>query len=271
LPDGAGLSSSAALEVLTTYFLLELSGQEMSRPQIARFCQKVENEFVKVSCGIMDQFSVAMGKENSAILLNCTSLEYQYIPLDLENYSLVIMNTNKKRELASSKYNERKKECDNALALLNEFGSFPNLCAAPIELAEKLKDPILKKRALHVISENQRVLEAVDALKNKDIAKFGALLTSSHLSLQHYYEVSGLELDTIVLEALKIKGCIGARMTGAGFGGCALALVEKNEVEIFKQKLSAIYYHKTHLIPSFYESKISDGVKEILAKSEILS
>ncbi len=264
LPAGSGLSSSAALEVLTAFLMLKIAGEKIHPVEIALLCQRVENEFINVSCGIMDQFSVAMGKENCALLLNCQSLDCQYIPLQLNEYTLVIMNTNKKRELASSKYNERKNECDAALNELQNHYPISTLCEAELYQVElHIIDETLKKRARHVISENARVKQSMEALKNNDLKKFGTLLTASHLSLQNDYEVSGFELDTIVSESLKIESCIGARMTGAGFGGCAIALVESSSVEEFKEKVSAVYYNKTSIIPAFYESKIGDGVREL--------
>ena len=264
LPAGSGLSSSAALEVLTAFLMLKIANEKINPVEIAQLCQRVENEFINVSCGIMDQFSVAMGKENCAILLNCHSLEHQYVPLNLNEYSLVIMNTNKKRELASSKYNERKNECDAVLNELQNHYPISSLCDAELYQVElHIINETLKKRARHVISENVRVNESMEALKNNNLKKFGALLTASHLSLKNDYEVSGFELDTIVAESMKIKSCIGARMTGAGFGGCAIALVESASIEEFKEKVSALYYNQTSIIPAFYESKIGDGVREL--------
>ncbi|MCX6181040.1 MAG: galactokinase [Bacteroidetes bacterium] len=264
LPAGSGLSSSASLEVLTAYSLLKINNQKINPIEIALLCQKVENEYIGVSCGIMDQFSVAMGKKDCAILLNCQSLKYEYVPLQLNEYSLVIMNSNKKRELASSKYNERKLECDTVLNDLQNHYSIANLCEAQLyQLDFHIIDETLKRRARHVISENNRVNSAIDALQNNDIKQFGELLTASHLSLKNDYEVSGFELDTIVEESLKINGCIGARMTGAGFGGCAIALVATDVVDIFKEKVSATYYAKTNILPAFYESSIGAGVHEL--------
>jgi galactokinase len=264
LPDGAGLSSSAALEVLIAYTMLKIADEEIDNIKIAKLCQQVENEFIKVNCGIMDQFSIAMGKENCAILLDCDTLHYSYVPLDLGDYSLVILNTNKKRELAESKYNERKNECDLILNTLNKYIQVPTLCSANLEQVNKyIENGVLKKRAKHVITENKRVFEAMTALNKKDLKQFGLLLTQSHHSLKHSYEVSGFELDTIVEEALKIKGCIGARMTGAGFGGCAIAIVRTESLESFKKEVFENYKTITGIAPSFYESKIGEGVKEL--------
>lgn len=265
LPNSAGLSSSAALEVLTGYMMMYQSGiTDIDRVKLSLLCQEVENHFINVNCGIMDQFSVAMGKKDNAILLNCDTLDYDYIPFQLENHSLVIINSNKKRGLADSKYNERRSECEKALEIINKTNSYENLCEAKIKDIEALaKNELLAKRAKHVITENIRVKKAVEALKNENLIEFGDLMIKSHESLREDYEVSGLELDTIVSEALKVKGCIGARMTGAGFGGCAIALVENNSIEAFKDSVSKGYTKTTGLIPDFYATVIEDGVKKL--------
>lgn len=263
IPDGAGLSSSAALEVLMAYIILYLENPEqIDRVEVAKICQKVENEFVGVNCGIMDQFAVSVGKKDSAILLDCASLYYEYAPLNLGDYSLVIMSTNKRRELADSKYNERRAECEKALEIINsnKEEKLPNLCAATLDDIESfITDETIKRRAIHVVTENQRVKKSMEMLKANDIKAFGALMTASHISLEKDYEVTGLHLDTLVHEALKIEGCIGARMTGAGFGGCAIALVDNNKVEEFKDKVSVAYEEVTEIKPSFYTSNIGEG------------
>ena len=270
LPDGAGLSSSAALEVLMAYIVLYLENQdkaeEIDRVEVARLCQKVENQFIGVNCGIMDQFAVALGKQDNAILLDCNSLYYEYAPLKLGNYSLVIMNTNKRRELADSKYNERRGECEKALEIINSHKEekLANLCEATVEdINEFIEDEIIKKRAIHVVTENERVKKSMEALKDNDIKAFGKLMTASHISLEKDYEVTGLHLDTLVHEALKIEGCIGARMTGAGFGGCAISLVEEDKVEEFKEKVSENYEKITGIRPSFYTSKLGEGTHRL--------
>ncbi len=263
IPDGAGLSSSAALEVLMAYIILYLENPEqIDRVEVAKICQKVENEFVGVNCGIMDQFAVSVGKKDSAILLDCASLYYEYAPLNLGDYSLVIMSTNKRRELADSKYNERRAECEKALEIINsnKEEKLPNLCAATLNDIESfITDETIKKRAIHVVTENERVKKSMEMLKANDIKAFGALMTASHLSLENDYEVTGLHLDTLVHEALKIEGCIGARMTGAGFGGCAIALVDNKKVDEFKEKVSIAYENVTGIKPSFYTSNIGEG------------
>lgn len=263
LPDSAGLSSSAAIEVLTAYMMLYKSlGENMDRLYITHLCQSVENSFIGVNCGIMDQFAVSMGRENSAVILDCHTLSYKYIPFKLEGYSLVIMNTNKKRELIESKYNERCEECEEGLRLLKHARDIKNLCEAELEeVYRNIREEILLKRARHVVTENQRVMRAVNALESENIEAFGRLLTESHMSLKNDYEVTGLELDALVFEAIKVTGCLGARMTGAGFGGCAIALVKNEEIEDFRNRVSEGYRLRTGLTPEFYVSVIGDGVK----------
>lgn len=263
LPDGAGLSSSAAIEVLMGYIALSTASEKnINKIELAKAAQSVENNYIGVNCGIMDQFAVANGKANNAILLDCATLEYTLVPFDLGDYSLVIMNTNKRRELADSKYNERRGECDQALAILNTKYNFKDLCSATIEsIDELITDLTIKKRALHVVKENQRVLKSIEILKQGDIPGFGKLLNASHDSLKDDYEVTGLELDSIVSEARNTKGCLGARMTGAGFGGCAIALVQNSEIDNFKKAVAQNYAVTTTLHPTFYTSAIGDGVK----------
>jgi galactokinase len=263
LPDGAGVSSSAALEVLTGFLLMSEAGiGEIDKINLAKLAQRVENQFVGVNCGIMDQFSVAMGKENQAILLNCQTLEYQYAPLQLADYSLVILNTNKRRELAEGKYNERRGECDKSLAIINQDHSFKDLCSVGLDLAmEKLKDPILKARTRHVITENQRVLEAKSVLEKGDLKAFGDLLKASHHSLKTDYEVTGIELDSITEAANAHPACLGSRMTGAGFGGCGIALVKTSEIESFQNFVGLEYLNVTGLKADFYVSQLGEGVR----------
>lgn len=265
LPDGAGLSSSAALLVLVTFMLRHSAGEEdIDRIELAKFCQKVENQFMGVNCGIMDQFSVAMGKRDSAILLDCDTLHFKYTPFSLGEYSLVIMNTNKKRELAESKYNQRRDECEQVLSIIKKHRKVTSLCQVSLADVEiYVKNDILRRRARHVILENNRVLLAVTLLEKCDIIGFANLMTQSHSSLKNDYEVTGPELDSIVENALQTSGCIGARMTGAGFGGCAIALVATKELEQFKFTVAQGYEQATGLIPAFYVASIEDGVKSI--------
>lgn len=267
LPIGSGLSSSASIEVLTTFALNEMFGLGISKKDIAILSRKVENEFIGVNCGIMDQFAVAMGQEHHAILLNCDTIEYEYLPLQLEDYLLAIINTNKPRKLAESKYNERFIECGKALQALKTGLPVQNLCEiAPDEFLvnrQLINDPVLEKRALHVITENDRVKQAEKLLKSNDLAGFGKLMYTSHQSLEELYEVSGKELDTIVEFCKLYDGCVGARMTGAGFGGCAIALVRKEKFEDFAEKITAFYKERVGYEPGVFASDVGDGVREI--------
>ncbi len=267
LPIGAGLSSSASIEVLTAFALNELFQTGISKTEIAKLAKKVENEFIGVNCGIMDQFAVAMGQKDKAILLNCDTLDYEYLPFQTGGYDLVIINSNKQRKLADSKYNERFTECGAALKLLKQRLNVGNLCElsmADFELNQDLvTDPVLRKRALHVISENARVKDAVIALQTGDLEVFGKLMYASHHSLKEFYEVSGKELDTIVDFCKKYDGCIGSRMTGAGFGGCVIALIRKDHVDDFTGKLSGYYKDKIGYTAEIFASAAGDGVSMI--------
>ena len=267
LPVGAGLSSSASIEVLTCFALNQMFGLKITNKEIALLGKKVENEFIGVNSGIMDQFAVVMGKKNKAILLDCDTLEYEYLPFDTGDYVLTIINSNKQRTLADSKYNERFAECGKALKALKKELNVNHLCDIDLKNFEDhrhlINDPTLDKRALHVISENFRVGEAKGALKANDLVTFGKLMYASHQSLKDWYEVSGKELDTIVEFCKAYDDCIGARMTGAGFGGCAIALVKKNKFEDFSSKINAYYEEKIGYKPDVFASEIGDGVGEL--------
>jgi galactokinase len=263
LPEEAGLSSSACLEVLTG-FIIMFSNGKIDRKKLALTGKRVENEFIGVNSGIMDQFSIANGKKENAMLLNCETLEFRYVPFKLEGFTLVIINSNVRRELAASKYNERRKECDEVMEILRRHKEIINLVSADLsDVIKYVKDEKLQRRARHVITENKRVLEAVEMMNNGDIPGFGKLLNESHESLKNDYEVTGFNLDTIAGEALKIEGCIGARMTGAGFGGCAIALVKNESVNSFIEILGNKYLKITDLKAAFYISRICDGVNKI--------
>jgi len=263
LPVGSGLSSSAAIEVLTGYILMTLAGFEVDRVAMALLCQKAENEFVGVNCGIMDQFAVAMGKAQNAIQLNCQTLEYQHIPFNIEGFKIVIMNSNKERELADSAYNERRASCEEALALIRKKHDVPNLCEAEFPMImEAVKDPVLLARARHVWWENQYVHEAIEALQDGDWQTLGESMDASHLSLANDYEVSCDELDFLVDAARLVEGCVGARMTGAGFGGCAVALVHEDAISDFTEYVKTQYHKSTNLDTDIYVCEIVDGVGE---------
>jgi len=267
LPIGAGLSSSASIEVLMAYALDQLFQLNIPKIEIALLSKKVENEFIGVNCGIMDQFAVTFGEKNKAILLDCDSLEYELLPFDTGNYSLVIINTNKTRSLADSKYNERFTQCGSALKALKKEINAKNLCDIDLQTFQSSKhlinDPVLERRALHVISENFRVQKAAGVLNENNLEEFGRLMYQSHQSLKELYEVSGVELDTIVEFCQDRKDCIGARMTGAGFGGCAIALVDKNRIDDFTGGLMKFYKEKIGYEPTVFVSDIGNGVRQI--------
>lgn len=269
LPIGAGLSSSASIEVLTGFAITAMFGLGIPAKDIAVLCKEAENKFIGVNCGIMDQFAVAMGRKDNAMLLNCDTLDHEYIPFRAGKYSLVIINTNKQRTLADSKYNERFAECGAALKRLKQELDVQHLCDVDVATFDAysylISNPVLERRALHVTSENQRVKDAVIALQTGDMETFGKLLYASHQSLRDHYEVSGKELDTIVDFCKTYPGCIGARMTGAGFGGCAIALVENRSISDFSEKLSAVYTNTVGYSPSVFAAGAEDGVREIIS------
>ena len=274
VPHGGGLSSSAAIEVATAIALTTLGSEvngfcePIDMIEMAKIGQKAENNYVGVNCGIMDQFASAMGKANNAILLDCRDLNYTLVPLNLKGHKIVISNTNKKRSLAGSKYNERREQCELGLRQLQT--EIPKAkCLGDIsykeftDKAHLIKDDIIRKRVEHVISEDDRVLKSVNALTSFDLLEFGKLMTQSHTSLRDLYEVTGIELDTLVEEALKIEGVIGSRMTGAGFGGCTVSIVEERAVGEFIQTVGDNYFKKLGIKASFYVSEVGDGGKEI--------
>ncbi len=260
LPEGSGLSSSAAIEVLTAYIVQDILNVSIDRKELALFCQKVENEFIGVKCGIMDQFAVANGKNNHAILLDCNTLKYEHIPFELDDYSLLILNSKKPRSLIKSAYNERKASCDEALRILQQHVPMLTLAEASMEHLQWLKDEEMTKRARHVISEQLRVNLSKKMLENGDLFTFGKLMNASHSSLKNDFEVSGFELDVLAETAQELDGCLGARMTGAGFGGCAIAIVKKEYIPSFKDEINKIYFNATGLQCEVYETYACDGV-----------
>ena len=267
IPNGAGLSSSASIEMVTAVAMNELTGSGLDMMEMVKMSQKAENGFVGMNCGIMDQFAVGFGKKDHAINLNCDTLEYRYAPVKLGDRRLVITNTNKRRGLTDSKYNERRSECERAVELVSEHYPVRNLSqltAADLwMLDEYIPDPLVRKRAKHVVTENGRTLEAIKALEADDIALLGRLMNESHDSLSTDYEVTGIELDTLVYEGRKLPGVSGTRMTGAGFGGCTVSIVESEHVENFIKKLGEIYTAKTGLVADFYLPGIGDGARKI--------
>jgi galactokinase len=267
VPNGAGLSSSASIEMVTAVAINDFFNAGFSTLELVKMSQKAENEFVGMNCGIMDQFAVGFGKKDHAIFLNCDTLSFENVPIILNNCSLIITNTNKRRGLTDSKYNERRGECDKAVELLQAYKPIRNLSelnTGEIHVLEKyIKDPVVRRRAKHVISENGRVVEAVKVLKDNNLIRFGELMNQSHDSLKDDYEVTGNELDTLVYEGRKLPGVIGTRMTGAGFGGCTISIVKKADSAKFMSELSAIYQKRTGLVPDFYQPEIGNGAGRI--------
>lgn len=267
IPVSSGLSSSASIEVLTAFALNDFLDLGYSRLELVQMGQKVENEFIGVNSGIMDQFAVAFGEKDHAILLNCDTLKHIMVDCQLGNYKLAIINTNKSRKLEESKYNERVEECNQALQALNQEITLHNLCELTAEKfalhKHLITDPIILNRATHVVTENDRVNFASKALNEQDLETFGRLMYASHQSLKELYEVSGKELDTIVEFCQEYPNVIGARMTGAGFGGCAIALLEKGYEEDFTAKLNAYYVERVGYEAAVYISEIGDGARKI--------
>lgn len=267
IPNGAGLSSSASIEMVTGVLLEELFDLQVDRLDMIKLGQKVENEYIGVNSGIMDQFAIGMGKKDQAMLLDCQTLDYEYAPIKLDGYSIIIINTNKQRTLAGSKYNERRRECDEALGDLQTklpIQSLGELSTEQFEQYEHLIENATNRlRARHAVTENERTKQAVQKLQAGDLAGFGQLMNQSHESLEHDYGVTGKELDTIVHAAWKQPGVIGARMTGAGFGGCAIAIVADGQIESFKQHVNQIYKETVGYDATFYTAAIQDGAKRI--------
>ena len=265
IPNGSGLSSSASVEVLTGSILRDFYGFDVSNLDLALIGQYAENHFNKVNCGIMDQFAIAMGKKDHAIFLDTADLSYTYAPIALEGAKIVIACSNKKRGLGDSKYNERRSECEKALAELQEKVDIKSLGELDEEGFETYQsaigDEVRRKRAKHAVYENQRTIRAVEALKKNDVAQFGQLMNASHVSLRDDYEVTGIELDTLVEEAWKVDGVIGSRMTGAGFGGCTVSIVKDEAIDAFIEKVGSAYLKKIGYQADFYVVEIGDGPK----------
>ena len=263
IPNGSGLSSSASVEIVTGYLLNELFGFGISNQDLALIGQFSENNFNGVNCGIMDQFAIAMGKQEHAIFLDTADLSFEYAPLKLENAKIVIACSNKKRGLGDSKYNERRAECEQALAEIQKKMDIKTLGDLTEEQFEQVKDVIgdanRRKRAKHAVFENQRTIKAVQALQANDIALFGELMNASHVSLRDDYEVTGKELDALVEAAWEIDGVIGSRMTGAGFGGCTVSLVKDEAVDTFIDQVGKEYKDKIGYAADFYVVEIGSG------------
>ena len=270
IPNGSGLSSSASLELLIGIIAEELFALKLERLDLVKIGKKTENEFIGVNSGIMDQFAIGMGADQRAIYLDTNTLEYELVPLDLGDHVIVIMNTNKRRELADSKYNERRAECEKAVEELQaalDIQTLGELDEATFdEYAYLIQDANRLKRARHAVSENQRTLKAKAALVAGDLERFGRLVNASHVSLEHDYEVTGIELDTLAHTAWEQEGVLGARMTGAGFGGCGIAIVAKDKVEAFKEAVGKTYTAIVGYPPSFYLAEIAGGSRVLSRK-----
>ncbi|TCC96897.1 galactokinase [Pedobacter hiemivivus] len=267
IPIGSGLSSSASIEVAMAYALNSYFNLGYEKIEIPLLAQKVENEFIGVNCGIMDQFAVAFGETDKAIVLNCDTLHYKIVDCNLGNYRLAIINTNKPRKLAESKYNQRVAECQTALKQLNKEISLNNLCELNADKFDEynhlITDPIVLNRATHVVNENDRVNQAAKALNSGNLTEFGRLMYASHQSLKDLYEVTGAELDAVVEFCSDYEHVIGARMTGAGFGGCAIALLKKGQEDDFTKKLTDFYTDRIGYAPTIYISEIGTGASVI--------
>ena len=267
IPNGAGLSSSASIEMVTAFAMNQLFEFGLDRMDLVKLSQKAENIFVGVNCGIMDQFASGMGAADHALFLNCDTLDYEKVPLKLDGMKIVIANTNKRRGLADSKYNERRAQCEAAVEALRKEKNIRHLSDLNLDefnsLSHLISDEDQKKRAMHVITENNRTLTAIEALNSGDIDSFGQLMNQSHDSLRDDYEVTGKELDTLVDEARKIVGTVGSRMTGAGFGGCTVSIVKEDAVESFIRDVGKGYSQRTGLTADFYVAEVGDGSKQI--------
>ena len=267
IPNGSGLSSSASVEVLTGFILRDFFGFEVSNQDLALIGQFSENKFNGVNCGIMDQFAIAMGKQGKAIFLDTADLSYTYAPIGLDHAKIVIACSNKKRGLGDSKYNERRSECEMALSELQKVVDIKSLGNLSEEQFEQYKSAIQSevrvRRARHAVYENQRTIHAVEALEKNDITLFGQLMNASHVSLRDDYEVTGIELDTLVEEAWKIEGVIGSRMTGAGFGGCTVSIVKEDAIPHFIDQVGKAYEAKIGYGADFYVVEIGDGPRTI--------
>lgn len=263
VPFGSGLSSSAAIEVSTIAALLKISGQSLSNPEIALLAQKAEREYAGVNCGIMDQYASACGKFENAMILDCKSLKCEYVPINLKDYTLVIANCNKPHNLIESKYNERRSETETALEILKtkfDISCLADLSVDDFEKGSYLLSGKVLDRAKHVVYECERVNMAKEAMISGDLSKLGRLLNQSHASLRDLYEVTGKELDSLQEAETKSEYCLGARMIGAGFGGCTIAIVKSAHTEEFKKTVSEKYGSIIGYKPSFYDAFIDDGI-----------
>ena len=266
IPNGSGLSSSASVELLMGIILKDLFGYEdLTMINLALMGQYGENNFNGMNCGIMDQFAIAMGKKDHAIFMDTQNLQYEYAPIHMDGYKIVIAASNKKRRLTDSKYNERRAECEEALKdiqCVKEIHALGELTEEEFEqVKDAVKDPVCRKRAKHAVYENQRTVKAVKALKDNDLETFGRLMNESHVSLKEDYEVTGKELDTLVEAAWQQEGVIGSRMTGAGFGGCTVSIVKEEAVDAFIKNVGELYKKEIGYGADFYVVEIGDGTR----------
>ncbi len=272
VPIGSGLSSSAAIEVATGFALLNNSGFIVDRVELAKLCQRAENEFVGMRCGIMDQFIAACGESGKALLLDCRSLEYKLLPLP-EDVLLGICNTMVRHELAGSEYNARRFECESGVRhfaqRLPNVRALRDVTPADLELYGAGLTEVVYRRCRHVITENARVLNAATALEQGELEAFGSLMNQSHVSLRDDYEVSCKELDLMVELAQEVAGVYGARMTGGGFGGCTVNLVNAQNVDEFKRVMAEAYQDVTGVAPEIYVCSAAAGAEEVIADCQL--
>ena len=268
VPAGAGLSSSAAMEVVTAFAFNELLGTGYDRTELAKIGQKAEHEFAGVMCGIMDQFASAHGKQDHAIYLNCDTLEFDLVPVKLEGIKVVVSNTHSPHHLDSGAYNDRVRQCQLAVQQISTVRPIKNLAELSQTEFEQVEhaitDEVAHRRARHVVGEVQRTKDAVEALQNGNIQLFGKLMTQSHISLRDDYEVTGLQLDSLAEAAWKVEGVLGSRMTGGGFGGCTVSLVRDETIPTFIEQVGAEYTEKTGLKADFYIAEIGDGAHRVM-------
>jgi galactokinase len=268
LPLGAGLSSSASIELVTAVAVNHLFGTRLSMKELVVLSQRAENQFVGVACGIMDQFAVGMGKAGHAVLLDCHTLSEELVPLELGEYRLVITHTGVPRGLAESRYNERRREAEAGFRILKPHLPGVDVLGqvTPLEwerLRHLVQDETIRRRLEHVVGENERVRRAAEALRRKDLSEFGLLMNESHRSLRDLYEVTGPQLDSLAARAQAMDGCLGSRMTGAGFGGCTVSLVRAEALDAFKREVEEGYRADTGLVPRFFVAQVGDGARKV--------
>ena len=268
VPIGSGLSSSAAIEVATGFTAQQLAGFDLDKVQLALLCQKAENRFVGVNSGIMDQYISALGQAGKALLIDCRDLTYKPVPVTQgHDVTIVVADTMTRRGLVDSEYNARRAECEEGVRILSQFlpdaHALRDVTPAQLEQYKDRLPPVVYKRCKHVVDEDERVLESVNALEKGDLIRFGQLMIQSHISLRDLYQVSSPALDTMVEDALKLDGCLGSRLTGAGFGGCTVSLVRREAVDAFVENLGQQYSEQTGRDPQIYVCKVVGGVSRL--------